>query len=75
MGTVFSERELALGAGCISQYVIGGLVYAAKWPSPLPETFGYHEIFHLFTCLASCCTYLMNMSFIMREEFPAPPPH
>ncbi|MCW2831776.1 MAG: DNA-binding protein, partial [Aeromicrobium sp.] len=30
-------------------YVLGALVYAFKWPDPLPTTFGYHEVFHALT--------------------------
>ncbi|MBN2331631.1 MAG: hemolysin III family protein [Deltaproteobacteria bacterium] len=29
-------------------YTVGALFYALKWPNPLPEKFGFHEIWHLF---------------------------
>ena len=34
-------------------YTLGALVYALKWPDPLPERFGFHEIWHLFVLAAS----------------------
>ena len=29
-------------------YTVGAIVYATKWPDPWPESFGFHEIWHLF---------------------------
>lgn len=29
-------------------YTLGALVYARRWPDPLPRVFGFHEVFHLF---------------------------
>lgn len=44
-------------------FVIGGLsaatgaiIYIRKSPNPLPHYFGYHELFHVFGSLATCCT-------------------
>lgn len=34
-------------------YSIGAVVYALKWPDPLPKRFGFHEIWHLFVMAAS----------------------
>ncbi|KAK9822200.1 hypothetical protein WJX81_003055 [Elliptochloris bilobata] len=34
-------------------YSIGGVIYAMRWPDPVPKWFGYHEIFHACTVLAS----------------------
>jgi hemolysin III len=28
-------------------YTVGALVYAFRWPNPLPQIFGFHELFHL----------------------------
>lgn len=33
-------------------YSLGAVVYGTKWPNPSPATFGFHEIFHVFTVLA-----------------------
>jgi hemolysin III len=35
---------LLLASGVV--YTLGGLVYALRRPDPLPEVFGYHEVFH-----------------------------
>ncbi len=35
-------------------YTLGAIVYAMKWPDPLPERFGFHEVWHLFVLAASC---------------------
>jgi hemolysin III len=29
-------------------FTVGAVVYALRWPNPLPRIFGFHEIFHLF---------------------------
>lgn len=29
------------------------LIYAARWPDPLPQVFGYHECFHVAVTLAA----------------------
>jgi len=44
---------LVLGGGLL--YTLGAVVYALKWPDPWPRTFGYHEIFHLFTVGGAAC--------------------
>jgi hemolysin III len=38
-------------------YTAGAIIYAAKWPDPLPRFFGYHEIFHLLT-VAGCGSFV-----------------
>jgi hemolysin III len=38
-------------------YTIGALVLATHRPDPWPETFGYHEIWHVFTIVAAVCLY------------------
>jgi len=44
---------LVLGGGLL--YTLGAVVYALKWPDPWPLSFGYHEIFHLFTVGGAAC--------------------
>ncbi len=34
-------------------YTLGAVVYAVKWPNPLPRRFGFHEVWHLFVLVAS----------------------
>lgn len=36
-------------------YLTGGLVYGLEKPNPYPKTFGWHEIFHVFTIAANMC--------------------
>lgn len=46
-----TDMRLLLIGGIV--YTVGALVYAFKWPNPLPQVFGYHEIFHIFIVIAS----------------------
>jgi len=39
-------------------YTLGALAYGFKRPDPFPNTFGYHEVFHLCTLLAAACHYV-----------------
>jgi hemolysin III len=41
---------LALGGAL---YTIGAVVFAVRWPDPVPRIFGFHELFHLFTIAAA----------------------
>jgi hemolysin III len=34
-------------------YTTGGLIYALKRPDPVPDIFGFHEIFHIFVMLGT----------------------
>lgn len=36
-------------------YSLGAVVYAIKRPNPVPNVFGFHEIFHALTVLAFAC--------------------
>ncbi|OAG28842.1 hemolysin III [Nematocida displodere] len=49
-------EESVIGILCIlggAAYILGGAVYGAKKPDPWPETFGYHEVFHLLTIIGN----------------------
>jgi hemolysin III len=39
-------------------YTLGALAYGFKWPEPFPNTFGFHEVFHLCTLVAAICHYV-----------------
>jgi hemolysin III len=39
-------------------YTLGALVYATKWPNPVPHVFGFHEVFHSCTLVAAVCHYV-----------------
>jgi hemolysin III len=54
------QLKVVLGPGATYMLVAGGViyslgaaVYAAKWPDPSPEIFGYHELFHAAVIVAS----------------------
>ncbi|MCY0963806.1 PAQR family membrane homeostasis protein TrhA [Parathalassolituus penaei] len=38
-------------------YTLGALIYATRWPDPLPGLFGYHEIWHLFVLAGVFCHF------------------
>ena len=41
-----------LGVGGLF-YTVGAAIYGFKWPNPLPDRFGFHEIWHLFVMAGS----------------------
>lgn len=47
---------LIIAGGVI--YTIGGIVYGLKRPNPIPEVFGFHEVFHACTVVAAICHYV-----------------
>lgn len=36
-------------------YTVGAVVFATRWPDPVPHIFGYHEVFHALTIVAALC--------------------
>lgn len=46
-------------------YTVGAIVYARRWPDPLPSWFGYHEVFHLLVVAASTCHYLAIWRYVV----------
>ncbi len=38
-------------------YTIGAIIYGIKKPDPLPEVFGFHEIWHIFVLAGSFCHF------------------
>ncbi|MGZ4436296.1 MAG: PAQR family membrane homeostasis protein TrhA [Nocardioides sp.] len=43
---------LALIAAGGLLYTVGGVVYGLRRPNPIPQWFGFHEVFHSFTVVA-----------------------
>jgi hemolysin III len=39
-------------------YSLGGIVYGFRKPNPLPQWFGFHEVFHSFTVVAFVVHYV-----------------
>ena len=59
------DRTAAVGALAIAMlvasgalYSVGALVYALRRPNPFPRVFGYHEVFHALTIVASACLFV-----------------
>jgi hemolysin III len=58
------DRAHLVGTLCVAMlvasgtlYSVGAVVYALKRPDPFPRVFGYHEVFHAFTIIASLCLF------------------
>ena len=45
-----------LAAGCAA-YLVGAFVFVKEWPDPLPEVFGFHEVWHLFVLAGAAAHY------------------
>jgi hemolysin III len=61
---VMPELAAEGGGGVVALLVVGGLaysaggaVYALKRPDPVPDVFGFHEIFHTGTIVGFLCHY------------------
>lgn len=44
---------LLLAGGIL--YTLGAVVFATRWPDPVPRVFGFHEVFHAMTIAAAAC--------------------
>lgn len=55
---------LILGGGVL--YSLGALVYAKKRPDPVPEVFGYHEVFHALVIGAAICHFAAVAGIVLR---------
>lgn len=47
---------LLLAGGVL--YALGAVLYHVRWPNPRPSVFGFHEVFHVFVCLAATAHYI-----------------
>jgi hemolysin III len=45
-------------------YTVGAVAYHRRRPDPIPELFGYHEVFHTFVSLAAACQYVAIACFL-----------
>lgn len=45
-------------------YALGAVVYARRWPDPVPRVFGYHEVFHLMVIAAAGVHYGVLTDFL-----------
>lgn len=46
-------------------YTAGAIVYVRRSPDPVPQAFGYHELFHVLTLAAACCQYASIAFFVL----------
>jgi hemolysin III len=54
-----------LAAGGVA-YTAGAIIYARRRPDPVPQVFGYHELFHALTLVAVSCQYVAIAFFVIR---------
>ena len=45
-------------------YSLGAVVYATRWPDPLPRVLGFHEVFHLLV-VAAAVTQFVAVSLVV----------
>lgn len=55
---------LLLLAGGIA-YTVGAVIYALRRPDPVPEVFGYHELFHVFVLAAVASHYAAVAFYVL----------
>jgi hemolysin III len=48
-------------------YTLGAVVYARRSPDPVPEVFGYHEVFHLLVILAAGLQYAVIAFWVLPD--------
>ena len=58
-----SQGMLWLALGGVF-YSVGAVIYAIKKPDPLPNVFGFHEIFHLFIMAGSFSIFWMIYKYV-----------
>jgi hemolysin III len=71
-GAVAFPQLLTLSAMAIALVAVSGLlftagavVYARRRPDPLPQVFGYHEVFHVLTVAAVACEYVVIAFYVL----------
>jgi hemolysin III len=66
---VLAHRLAPAGLGLLATggllYTLGALGYHRRRPDPVPEVFGFHEVFHTFVCAAVACHYLAIAIFVL----------
>ncbi|MBW3604332.1 MAG: hemolysin III family protein [Actinobacteria bacterium] len=46
-------------------YTIGAIVYGMRRPNPIPDWFGFHEVFHVLVVAASTAHYLAIWRYVL----------
>lgn len=57
MRALMGAPSFALLVACGLVYTAGGIIFAVRRPDPLPEVFGYHEVFHALVITGSLLHY------------------
>ena len=60
-----SGTALLVGGGLV--YTAGAVVYARRRPDPVPDVFGYHELFHALVIVAVACQYAAVAFFVLPQ--------
>lgn len=55
---------LVLGGGCV--YSLGAVAFSRRRPDPVPQVFGYHEVFHALVLLAGLLFYAAVWRVLVR---------
>ena len=69
MNANFAMMVLVIVGGLL--YTGGAVVYALKKPNPWPESFGFHEIFHVCTVLAFLCHWTACLLIALDPVVPS----
>ena len=48
-------------------YTLGAVVYARRRPDPVPEVFGYHEVFHALVIAAAALQYAVIAFYVLPD--------
>lgn len=65
LADALTGTELALLVGGGALYSVGSVIYALHKPNPMPETFGYHEVFHALVVGGVTAHYLLMLSIVL----------
>lgn len=65
--TMFQKLPVAfllwMGAGGVA-YTVGAVIYGIRKPDPIPEWFGFHEIWHIFVMLGTFAHFWAFYAFL-----------
>lgn len=60
--SALTVEQVALLLGGGAAYTVGAIVVGARWPDPWTDSFGYHEIWHVFVVVAVALHAAMAVS-------------
>ena len=64
LSSLDSTPILLFGIGGVL-YSVGAVIYAARWPDPWPNTFGFHEIFHALVVAAAVIHFVAMAGWVI----------